>query len=126
MKSKIILLFIAGIMLVACEKVFEKENLTAISPEDIWNNISYAQAYVDNLYSLFMPEISYRSGEESDEAPNTNGATMNKILKGEATIETFKYWPYDGIRKINFLLEEVESGSLTTEEIGFLKGQAYF
>lgn len=126
MKSKILVLLILAITLLGCEKVFDKENLTAVNPDEVWNNFNYAQAYVDNLYSLFMPGWNYNSGGDSDEAPNSDGSSMRTILKGQATIETVNNWPYANIRKINILLEEVEKGSLTVEQIEVLRGQALF
>ena len=126
MKSKIIYLFLIGFFLVGCEQVFEKENLTAISPDDVWNDFGLSQAYLDNLYSLFMPGWSYTSGANSDESPSADGNSMHTILKGQATIETVNYWPYASIRKINILFENVESGSLLPDEVNVLTGQALF
>ncbi len=112
--------------LTSCEKdVFDKANLNAVNPEDVWVDEGLAEAYVNNIYSLFMPGMPF-SGGSSDEAPNSNGITMQTILKGTADVNSVNYWPYESIRKINILLEELESSELDAEFKENLKGQGLF
>ena len=74
-----------------------------------------------------MPGASYTSGGNSDEAPNTDGATFNNTLSGKlGTSNVPNYWPYSTIRRINILFENVSSGSLTSEQVDMLSGQSYF
>jgi len=127
MKEKIISFLLIGALLFSCNGVFDKENLTAINPDDVWNDFGLAQAYVDNLYAKFMPGWNYNTGEHSDEAaPKNDSQTMTALLKGQLTTNSVNYWPYGDIRKINILLEQVESGTLTSDEVAVLKGQALF
>ncbi|WP_460545708.1 RagB/SusD family nutrient uptake outer membrane protein [Echinicola sediminis] len=126
MKSKILSLLLVGSLLFSCNSVFDKENLTAINPDDVWNDFGLAQAYVDNLYATFMPGWNYNSGQNSDESPSSNGQNMNAVLKGQLLTNSVNYWPYGDIRKINILLEQVETGTLASDEVAVLKGQALF
>ncbi|MCG8310135.1 MAG: RagB/SusD family nutrient uptake outer membrane protein [Cytophagales bacterium] len=100
--------------------------MQAYNPSDIWNDYTQAEAYVNDLYNNLMPNSSFYSGRESDEAPDFTGTVYNDFLKGTATIESYNYWPYAIIRKINFLLERVDSGTLTDDKIALLEGQALF
>ncbi|MCG2462237.1 RagB/SusD family nutrient uptake outer membrane protein [Flavobacteriaceae bacterium F89] len=120
-----ILFILLGLILSSCEKVFDKENLNAVSPEDVWSDEGLAEAYINNIYSLFMPGMAF-SGGSSDEAPNSNGNTMQTLLKGTADINTVNYWPYENIRKINILLKEAETSPLNPDFLDKLKGQALF
>jgi len=64
--SIIILFSLLGLAYTGCEQVLEKEYLQAISPEDVYNNINVAKAYVDNIYSKLKPGWSYGSGSLSE------------------------------------------------------------
>lgn len=121
----VVLFILMGLAFGSCEKVFEKENLNAINPEDVWLDEGLADAYINNIYSLFMPGMAFNGGA-SDEAPNGDGFTMQPLLKGMADINTVNYWPYANIRKINILLKEVEASTLDPDFLGRLKGQALF
>ncbi|QEC51937.1 putative outer membrane starch-binding protein [Anseongella ginsenosidimutans] len=114
-----------GLVSGSCEKVFDKENLNAVNPGDVWSSEALAEAYINNVYSLFMPGMPFNGGA-SDEAPNSDGLTMQSILKGAASVNTVNYWPYANIRKINILLQEIETSPLDGEFLGRLKGQALF
>ncbi|TKG95605.1 RagB/SusD family nutrient uptake outer membrane protein [Puteibacter caeruleilacunae] len=109
----------------SCDDVFEKENLTAINPSDVWNDEALATAYVNNLYSRFMPGMPY-SGGSSDEGADPSGNSMNSILNGTATTNSVNYWPYSNIRKINILLDKIDTGSLTDDIRNKLKAEAKF
>jgi hypothetical protein len=125
-KNYILKLFILSVfVLTSCEDVFDKENLNAVTPEDVWMDEGLAEAYVNNIYSLFMPGMPF-SGGSSDESPNSNGMTMQALLKGTADINTVNYWPYESIRKVNILLEELENSQLDSEFKNNLKGQGLF
>lgn len=118
-------LAIVGLLFSGCNDVFDKENLNAINPDDVWNNKELSEAYINNIYGLFMPGFAV-SGGSSDEAPSADGVTMSAVLKGSADVNSINYWPYASIRKINILLEEVENGTLPDQLKENLKGQALF
>lgn len=125
-KNHILTLSIVSMfVLISCEEVFDKENLNAVNPGDVWKDEGLAEAYVNNIYSLFMPGMAF-SGGSSDEAPNSNGMTMQTLLKGTADINSVNYWPYESIRKVNILLEELDGGELNEEFSGNLMGQGLF
>lgn len=126
-KRKIMILFaLTALVFSSCEDVFDKENLDAINPDVVWNDENLAEAYVNNIYSLFMPGMVIGGGGNSDESPNSNGVTMSSIHKGSADNNAVNYWPYGSIRKINILLDQIDTGELSEEIKNNLKGQVLF
>lgn len=119
--------FIAGAILSAapgCHKVLDKNDLTAVDPTTVWSDPKLANAYVANFYNDLMPGMPQGSSSITDEGvPNTN---TDPLLLNTATIDTWDYWPYGSIRKINILLANVDKGSLPDADKNSLKGQAYF
>lgn len=125
----IVIIFVINIILSSCENVLEKENLSAINPKDVWNNDNLVEAYVNGFYTL-MPEMpqfyNETSGIYCDEARPYDAVRTNPFSYGVATIDSYNEWPYDKIRDINILLEEIDKGSLTEEQKNPQKGQAFF
>lgn len=122
------LILLSGTLLGGCSKVLDKENLTAIKSSDVWNNYELAKSYTNGLYGALMPAMPTQSGSFSDEAGGVNylGAFDNPYGYGTATINSTNVWHYTVIRNINFLLEKVDGGTLTTVQKERLKGQGLF
>lgn len=118
----------SGLLIFSCQDVLEKENLTAITPDDVWNDAGLSEAYTNGFYNSLMPGMPLSSGNYTDEASGIyyGGTHGNPFAYGTATIDDYNYWPYGVIRNINFLLEKIDTGSLSEEEKDPLKGQAYF
>lgn len=121
--SCLFLLF-TSILISGCEKVLDKKNLSAINPDLVWNNAVAANAYLNDIYKNVMPAFPHE-GNNSDEAAFRS--QLPDQLKGTATINTWgDYWDYRNIRKINFLFENIESGTIDRNSIKMIKGQAFF
>ena len=94
----IVIIFVINIILSSCENVLEKENLSAINPKDVWNNINLVEAYVNGFYTL-MPEMpqfyNETSGIYCDEARPYDAVRTNPFSYGVATIDSYNEWPYD-------------------------------
>lgn len=70
MKKKIFLLLtvlFAGVLLLSCNKVLDKTNLTAVSPASVWSNADIANAYLNNIYANMMPGNTATHDNGSDE-----------------------------------------------------------
>ncbi len=121
--KNIILFLIGGVIFSACESVLDKENLEGINPDLVWGTEAGAYAYLNEIYVELMPDFSVGHGRNTDEAVYNS---LPSFLSGTATIDTWYYWPYETIRKINVLLEDIDGGTLEAELVEELKGQAYF
>jgi hypothetical protein len=125
--SKVLTLF-SGLFLTGCDNVLDKENLTAIQAGDVWNNIELAKGYSNGIYAALMPGMPTQAGSYSDEAGGTNylGTFDNPYGFGTATINSTNVWTYNVIRDINFMLEKIDTGTLTDGQKNPIKGEAYF
>ncbi|MBX2924233.1 MAG: RagB/SusD family nutrient uptake outer membrane protein [Chitinophagaceae bacterium] len=123
-------IFIKGllvVLLVGCNPL-DKSNLESLNGEDVWTNPKVAEAYVNDLYALFMPG-NFTVGRITDETMVVNGEyaeALSAYLNGTLTSDTYNDFPYENIRKINIFLTQID-GALFDDNIKqLLKGQALF
>ncbi|HTN06201.1 RagB/SusD family nutrient uptake outer membrane protein [Agriterribacter sp.] len=119
-----LLSFTIILLTAGCEKVLDQKNLTAINPEDVWNDAGLATAYVNGFHNALMPGMPAGTGNNTDEAVANNN--FNVFLYGTATIDSYNNWPYATIRTINTLLSSIDKGSIAADKKEPLKGQAFF
>ena len=105
----------------SCEKVLDKKDLSAVNEQDVWNNLDLATAYVNRIYAQNLPGWSTEWTNYSDEADGGGS-----FMYGQLTENSVNFWPYDKIRDINVLLENIDNGTLDEEDKKQLKGQALF
>lgn len=120
-KYKYLCLMLAFAGLAGCSDVLDIEDKRSYGPDNVWNDEKLSSAYLSNLYSITFTGWPINSGNDADEC---SGILAKESVQPNK--ETFKYWPYDKIYKINTLLEGIESGSLKTETKERLKGEALF
>lgn len=126
MKNISLIMLMALFFSTACNKVLDKENLTAVSPSDVWNNLTIAQAYMDNIYANLMPGNPTGTGNDTDEACTTPTGT-NVWLSGKATLDSYDAFDqYYNIRSINILLDNINRATFDTTIKNQLKGQGLF
>jgi hypothetical protein len=124
MKNTNIIITILGLFLMlSCTSVLDKEDFTAITPNDVWNSAEMIDAVINDIQGSLMPGWDYNASV-SDEAPDPQGQ-MNDFLKGTATIDGWDHWYYTDIEKINQFLEKIKQTNFT-EEIPAWEGQALF
>ncbi len=124
-RAYFVTILVVFIFISSCNNDFlNVKNYEAFNPDDIWNDEALADAYLNDLYSSVSGwPLDYWDGTipESDES--------NGILK-QGTVQTtngnFQYWPYDYIRKINVLFDEIDQGNLDSDKKDIIKGQASF
>jgi len=112
----LILVIFAG-----CKKdILDKTNLNAIDPALVWSDPKLATAYVNKLCLDNLPnwDLNGEAAGMSDESPG-GGAYM----RGELTENSVDYWPYNQIRNMNILLQDIDQGSLDQTTKDRLKGQ---
>lgn len=108
---------------ISCTSVLDKENLTSINPNDVWQNERMIDAVINDIQGSLMPGWSY-DGHVSDEAPDSR-ANMNTFLKGTATIDDWDNWPYTHIEKINLFLKNIEETNFEDKKTAW-RGQGLF
>jgi hypothetical protein len=118
---KPIIYIVLFFVIISCESILDKNDLTAVDETDVWNDLKLATAYVSNIYNDNLPGWSSAEAAQSDESPG--GGTY---LYGQLTENSVNYWPYSQIRDINILLTNIDNGSLPQEEKKRLKAEAYF
>ncbi len=127
--TKLLTVIVVCQIATSCKKVFEKEDLSAISSDNVWNDAKLATAYVNTLY-LNMPsgwDISFSS--YSDEAGWGNSLSYGKtVVYGRVTpdLNPLNLWAYTNVRNINIFMENIDKGTLSEPVKNTLKGQAYF
>lgn len=124
MKRYYIGLFAIGLLLhTSCTSVLDKEDFSAITPSDVWQNEKMIDAVINDIHGSLMPGWSY-DGASSDEAPDSR-ASMNEFLQGTATIDSWDNWPYTAIEKINLFLKNIKTTTFD-KSIPQWEGQALF
>lgn len=105
----------------------EKENLEAIVANNVWSNPTVAEAYVNDIYALFMPDFgSYESADTDEGMGIFGGTTISDYLKGTITSDTYNDFPYENIRRINIFIEDIDQATFEESIKQSLKGQAQF
>ena len=121
------LINISGIMLLAficsCTSVLDKEDFSAITPTDVWENENMIDAVLNDIHGALMPAWPY-NGWLSDEAAQPNDG-FDAFLQGTATIDSWDNWPYTHIEKINFFLRNIEQTTFDDRKSSW-RGQALF
>jgi starch-binding outer membrane protein, SusD/RagB family len=120
--SKLIYICLLAAGLSSCEKVLDKENLGKVGEEDnLWNNIDLSNAFVSRIYIRNLPGWTNEYADYSEESDGGG-----PFMYGQLTEASVDYWPYDRIRQINILAENIDSGTLPESDKKLLKAQALF
>lgn len=127
---KIIAAWLLAIGLVACD-VLDTKDMSSYDPDAVWNDKTLTNAYVAELYaSVFTLNDNTNTIQNGWPLNQDNNADITMGLLSEGYVQTtnqnFKCWPYVTVRKINILLDQIDSGTLTDEVKNPAKGQALF
>ncbi|TZF85069.1 RagB/SusD family nutrient uptake outer membrane protein [Pedobacter sp. BS3] len=138
--SKLILAVMAGI-LVSCQKLDIKPT-NVVTEDVVFNGEAGMNVYMANIYrKLPIEDFRYRPGGEGRAGMNLHHEWQNFFHMGAAIGEMvgpfgdtyeitsgFGYWPYDDIRAVNYVLENLPkySANFTGNRVNELLGEAYF
>ena len=129
MKHKIniaILLFSTALASGGCSKVLDKQNLSAVGPDQVWTDVKMANAYLSQVYGENMPGNTSGSGNGTDEGVPYQKQT-NEWFRGTATFDSrSSFGNYTNIRNINILLENIAKATFASAEKDRIKGEALF
>lgn len=130
MKLKILMGSILLILLAIGCNPLDKENLSAISTDDVYTLPGIAEAYVNDIYADLMPGFVPSFGQNSDEGGlPTSSAVINNFLNGTVTEDALageNNYPYDKIRRINIFLKGIDKATFDQDIIDRLKGEVLF
>ena len=115
----------------ACNKtVFDKADLTGVTPDVVWANESTANLYINKTYDLVMPAWPSGTHNTSDETNNTGSSAL---LYGQLTMNDIAdiYGAsgtgfYSNVYRCNLTREGIASGSMPADAKARLNGQNYF
>ncbi|MDR2775837.1 MAG: RagB/SusD family nutrient uptake outer membrane protein [Tannerella sp.] len=105
-------------MITGCSDVLDKNDLSAISEQDVWNDEIYATAFVDKLHRDNIPGWDIFVSSHSDEAGNDGSFSV-----GELSRDGESYWPYSALRNCANFIDNIGNGSLPDNVKGNLKAQ---
>lgn len=121
-RSYLHLCLLACLFLAGCSNVLNDVNNLGSYPEGgTFDDETTAKAFLSNLYGSTLGGWPVDMGNNADESGGING-------EGWITTDNdrMKFWPYESIRKINILLQEVPVGKIKSEKQAPLIGQAKF
>ncbi|MDR1221568.1 MAG: RagB/SusD family nutrient uptake outer membrane protein [Tannerella sp.] len=110
-----------------CGDPLDKENLAAITGDLVWSNPQIAEAYVNDMYAAFMPGFDTGEFSNTDEGGGIyGGSTISAYIRGSIISNSYDYYPYDDIRRINIFLANINGATFGEDVRNSLKGQALF
>jgi hypothetical protein len=126
--KRAVILSIIMMLFMGCEDVLDKRELNAIDGQDIWNDITLANLYLNNVYGSALPTFGGTDNTNiSDESVGSGtGYMMYGMLTKDDAYGNFTSNKWYIIRELNLLLEGVPEGKLSEEDKQMLLGQAYF
>lgn len=124
---KILINGLLTLLLAGCNPL-DKSNLEALGGEDVWTNPNVAEAYVNDLYGMLMPD-NFLVGRITDETMVVNNEyaeALSPYLNGTLTADTYNDFPYEEIRKVNIFIQQIDAALFDDDVKKSLKGQALF
>ncbi|MDR2815708.1 MAG: carboxypeptidase-like regulatory domain-containing protein, partial [Proteiniphilum sp.] len=125
--SKIAGILVGMFTFMQCSDPLDKENLAAITSDLVWSNPQIAEACVNDMYASFMPGFDTGEFSNTDEGGVTYGvSTISAYIRGSIISNSYDYYPYDDIRRINIFLDNIDGATFGEDVRNSLKGQALF
>ena len=102
------LLFATLVILSACKKGLDYQNLGVINPTNVWSDSTLIKAYLNDVYGGLMPNWPLGNGANSDEGINGNGVNLGNYQQGILDVSTtYSNLNYTYIDKTNYFLDQL-------------------
>lgn len=102
------LLFATLVVLGACKKGLDYQNLGVINPTNVWSDSTLIKAYLNDVYGGLMPGWPLGNGANSDEGINGSGVNLGNYQQGILDVSTTYYnLSYTYIDKTNYFLDQL-------------------
>lgn len=106
----------------SCDNVLDDvKDLSNYPAEGTFDDVQTVNAYLAALYGNTFSGWPIDSGNNADESGSIVGPDWVTANNG-----TMKYWPYDIVRRVNILIQELPGGAIPEDEKAILMGQAKF
>lgn len=126
--KKFIIYSLLLILFTGCEKVLDKRELNHIDGQDVWNDITLANLFLNKTYASALPTFKGNSNTNiSDESVGSgDGSMMYGLLTKDEAYGNFNSDKWYILRQLNLAFEGIPEGSMDEENKNLLLGQAYF
>ncbi len=141
--KKTFVIFLIGfiVIFISCNKnILDKKPLDSISEDAVFNDATFLQSYVYNVYNGIRPPWSPGTGgyealtDVAVDQPETHdrAAGIRQYLQGNISPDNItdltNVWndEYEYIRKANIFFEKVANSTINADKLGTLKGEVYF
>lgn len=129
--KKITIILAVFLTMQSCnDDILDIPNLGAFEPSATWEDPALSNAYLSNLYAEVMPS-AWPAGSGAINSGHPADETLG-VFDPDAITENDHAWAgsfnnqYADIRKINILLNEIDSGTLDDSTKNTIVGQALF
>lgn len=140
MFRKAFLIIATSLMIVSCSDILDKQPLDSISENNVFNDATFLQNYVFNIYGGIKPPWSPGSGgyigltDIATYAPDTHDKSeglrnyVEGIMSADNITSLTDIWAdeYDYIKRANIFFEKIEESELSAEELDPLVGEVHF
>lgn len=101
----------------SCTAVLDKEDLSSISENQVWNDETLTTAFLNALY-VSIPSWDVTLADASDEATGgggwVNGTTTPDNMSTTVDAAPTWYWPYKDIRNCNIFISKAQDANICT------------
>lgn len=102
------LLFATLVIISACKKGLDYQNLNVINPSNVWSDSILIKAYLNDVYGGLMPGWPLGGGASSDEGINGSGVNLGNYQQGILDVSTtYSNLNYTYIDKTNYFLDQL-------------------
>ncbi|PCI34698.1 MAG: hypothetical protein COB60_05760 [Flavobacteriaceae bacterium] len=117
------LLILIGLIFIGCDDVLDKDELAAISNEQVWDDENLAEGFLNEIYDRGLSGWSNGASGLSDDAQGANS-----VMYGEVNSSSKNSYggTYGAIKNINLLLANVGTGALPEDFQNSLIAQSLF
>jgi len=96
------------VILSACEKGLDYQNLGVINPSNVWSDSTLIKAYLNDVYGGSMPGWPLGGGASSDEGINAGGVNLGNYQQGILDVSTtYTNLNYTYIDKTNYFMDQL-------------------
>ncbi|WP_215224071.1 RagB/SusD family nutrient uptake outer membrane protein [Echinicola shivajiensis] len=111
-----------GLVLSSCDNVLDEvDDLSNYPGQGTFDDVQTVNAYLSALYGSAFGGWPLNEGNRADESGGIIAPDWITENNG-----TMKFWPYDIVRRVNIMLQELPEGGIPAEDQGELIAQAKF
>ena len=119
----------------SCTKVLDKELLTSISDQDVWNDENLLKAYITDLYSRAPYTGVFAAWDAFTDEATSAGGNLGTLTQGNMskTSDQLGYWDYNLVRAYNIFLDKIKDTPISEDsklrgegEVRLMRAVYYF